>query len=52
MSNIRIADLYDLTHTIAGNYLSSYEYPWEALAGIKELVVALGAEQIPSFLTR
>ena len=47
MSNIRITDLYDLTHTMAGNYLSSYEYPWEALAGIKELVVALGAELDP-----
>lgn len=52
MSNIRITDLYDLTHTMAGNYLSSYEYPWEALAGIKELVVALGAELDPELFDK
>ena len=52
MSNIRITDLYDLTHTMAGNYLSSYEYPWEALAGIKELVVALGADLDPELFDK
>jgi NDP-sugar pyrophosphorylase family protein len=52
MSNIRITDLYDLTHTMAGNYLSSYEYPWEALAGIKELVVSLGSELDPELFDK
>ena len=52
MSNIRITDLYDLTHTMAGNYLSSYEYPWEALAGIKELVVSLGSELDPKLFDK
>ncbi len=38
----RITDLYDLSHTIAGDYLTQFEYPWEALAGIKDFILALG----------
>lgn len=37
-----IEDLYDLEHTIAAEYLSRYTYPWEALEGIKELILKLG----------
>lgn len=39
-----INDLYDLTHTAASEYLSGYQYPWEALAGIKNLILELGAK--------
>lgn len=39
---VKIIDLYDLSHTLAKDYLSGYTYPWEALAGIKEMVIALG----------
>ena len=39
---LRTADLYDLTHTLAGEYLAGYEYPWQALKGIKDLILALG----------
>lgn len=39
---IKIIDLYDLSHTMAGAYLKGFEYPWEALGGIKELIVSLG----------
>lgn len=39
----KIADLYDLSHTIAADYLQGFEYPWEALAGIKDFVLRLGA---------
>ena len=38
----RTADLYDLTHTLAGDYLAGYEYPWQALKGIRDLILALG----------
>ena len=38
-----IADLYDLDHTIAADYLRQFTYPWEALAGIKDLILELGA---------
>ena len=37
-----IKDLYDLDHTLAKEYLSGFTYPWEALAGIGELILALG----------
>ena len=39
---LEIKDLFDLTHTIAGEYLAGFTYPWEALAGIKELILELG----------
>ena len=39
---IKIKDLYDLTHTIASGYLEGFTYPWEALAGIKEMILGLG----------
>ncbi len=37
-----IKDLYDLEHTLAGEYLSGFTYPWEALKGIKDLILSLG----------
>ena len=37
-----IQNLYDLRHTQAATYLSSFTYPWEALKGIKELILTLG----------
>lgn len=39
----KISDLYDLEHTLAKDYLAGFTYPWEALKGIKEMIVALGA---------
>jgi NDP-sugar pyrophosphorylase family protein len=37
-----IKEMYDLDHTLAGSYLSQFTYPWEALKGIKELILSLG----------
>ena len=37
-----IKDLYDLDHTMAKEYLEGFTYPWEALKGIKELIIELG----------
>ena len=37
-------DLYDLTHSLAGEYLSGFAYPWQALKGIKELILSLGPQ--------
>ncbi|MBR4702910.1 MAG: UDP-N-acetylglucosamine pyrophosphorylase [Oscillospiraceae bacterium] len=37
-----ILDLYDLEHSLAGDYLRQFTYPWEALKGIKDLILALG----------
>ena len=35
--------LYDLNHSLAGQYLAGFDYPWKALAGIKNLILELGA---------
>lgn len=37
-----IQDLYDLSHSLAGEYLSRFTYPWEALAGISDLIMEIG----------
>ena len=42
--NVTITDLLDLSHTLAGDYLRQFQYPWEALDGIKDLILSLGAE--------
>lgn len=38
----RISQLYDLSHTLAADYLGGFTYPWEALKGIKDMIAALG----------
>ena len=38
----KITELYDLTHTAAAEYLQGFTYPWEALKGIKDLILSLG----------
>ena len=40
---MKITELYDLTHTIAADYLKGFTYPWEALKGIGNLIAELGA---------
>jgi len=40
--NVKIQDLFDLSHTIAADYLRQFEYPWEALEGISQLILSLG----------
>ncbi len=42
MIPIKITDLYDLNETIAKDYLSGFEYPWEALSGISDYIKELG----------
>ena len=39
---INTMDLFDLSHTRAADYLAQYQQPWEALAGIKDLILTLG----------
>ena len=45
---IKICDLYDLAHTQAGEYLKQFTYPWEALAGIGDLILELGKRLDPN----
>ena len=37
-----VQELFDLNHTLAADYLSDFTFPWEALKGIKEMILALG----------
>ncbi len=39
---VRIADLYDLSHTLGKTYLLQFTYPWEALRGIGDMLPVLG----------
>lgn len=45
--NVEISNLLDLSHTMAGDYLKQFQYPWQALDGIKELILSLGASLSP-----
>lgn len=40
--NLNTTGLFDLSRTLAGDYLARFAYPWQALDGIKELILALG----------
>ena len=38
MENAKITSLYDLSHTMAADYLKGFTYPWEALKGISDMM--------------
>ena len=42
MENAKIKNMYDLSQSIAGEYLSQFTYPWEALKGISDFIKKLG----------
>jgi len=37
----QISEMYDLEHTLAKDYLSQFTWPWEALKGIKDMILEL-----------
>ena len=39
---LRISELFDLSHTLAKEYLSSFVYPHEAVGGIKTMIASIG----------
>ncbi len=43
----KTVNMYDLDHTIAADLLKRFEYPWEALAHIKEFILELGESLDP-----
>ena len=46
--NLTTTALLDLSHTLAGDYLAQFQYPWEALDGIKQLILRLGPALDPA----
>ena len=49
---LTIRELYDLDHTLAGDYLAQFTWPWEALSGIKGMIVRLGETLDPAEYTQ
>lgn len=45
--NLTTLELLDLSHTLAGEYLARFDYPWEALSGISDLILQLGPQLDP-----
>lgn len=39
---LEMTQLLDLTHSLAGDYLAQFQYPWQALEGISELIQSIG----------
>ena len=39
---LQVESMYDLSHSLEGEYLKTFSYPWEALKGIKDMIVSLG----------
>ena len=42
MYETQITNLFDLSHTIAAEYLAAFDQPWEALAGLSAFIIACG----------
>ena len=38
---VTVQELYDLSHSLAGDWLGQFTYPWEALSGIKNLILQI-----------
>lgn len=46
---IKTSDLFDLEHTLANAYLAGFQYPWQALAGIGDVILELGRDLGPDY---
>ena len=42
MENLETCKLFTLDHSVAGKLLSTYQYPWQALAHIKDFILKIG----------
>lgn len=47
---LRTSDLFDLSHSLAGTWLSGFDYPWQALKDIKDLILELGPALDDSYI--
>ena len=45
---LKISNLFDLSHTRAGGYLKSVEYPWQALEHIGDWIMEIGRALSPA----
>ena len=49
---MKTCEMFDRTQTIAAEYVFSYEYPWQALAGIGECIRQLGNTLTEDYIRR
>ena len=47
MEQCKIKNMYDLTETIAADYMQTAEYPWELLDGLSDYIKKLGSTLDP-----
>ena len=47
-----VKDLYDFGHTMAKTYLEQFRFPWQALGGIRDMIVSLGENLNPEEYTQ
>ena len=47
---IKTTELFDLSHTAAGDYLNGFAYPWQALSGIKAMILEIGSKLSDDFI--
>ena len=47
MEQCKISNMYDLTETIASDYMRTAEYPWELLEGLSDYIKKLGSTLDP-----
>jgi len=39
---MKTTDLFDLQHSLAGEYLKEFQYPWQALKGMEDMILSIG----------
>lgn len=44
---ITASGLFDLSHSMAGEYIARFQYPWQALEGLKDFILTLGRSLSP-----
>lgn len=49
MTDDVFSEISDFTHTIAGEYIKKFAYPFEALAGLKDFILSAGAQLSSEF---
>lgn len=49
---MKTLELFDFTQTVAADYLRGFLYPWQALAGIKDLILTLGPKLGEDYICR
>ena len=42
MDKVQVSELYDCTKSRAGEFLQKFQYPWEALDSIHDLILQIG----------